>query len=117
MSQEADQVDLHGPARARKDQRAKRRKVTEENDEADLIKLAGTDWGRRIVSRLWEEAKVFQSEFTANALQEAFMKGRRDFALWMLQVITEACPDKFSLILKERADVRDSSADASRKPN
>jgi hypothetical protein len=117
VSDQVEPVDLHGPARAGKAEKAKRRKVTEDNDAADLMWLMGSERGRRIVWRLLERAEVFRSEFTANALQEAFNKGKRDFGLWALGEIAMASPDGYHLMLKERADVRSSSADASRKQN
>jgi hypothetical protein len=114
VSDQAEPLDLHKPARAKKSERTEKQKLREENEESDLKWLMGSERGRRIVWRLLERAGVFQSSFTANALTEAFEKGQRDYGLWVLGVTTEAGPENYAQMLKERADDRNRRADAGR---
>ena len=70
-------------------------------EEEDLRWMMGHAQGRRIMWRWFEAAGVFHLAFQPNAMQMAFMEGRRDMGLKSLGEITSLCPDRFVQMLKE----------------
>lgn len=67
----------------------------------DLRWLLGHPQGRRIVSRLLEQAGVFRSSFNTSGSVMAFNEGRRDMGLFITGELIEASADGYMKVLKE----------------
>lgn len=76
--------------------RERRRKELE-----DLRWLLGHPQGRRIVSRLLDEAGVFRSSFNHSGSVMAFNEGRRHMGLFVTGELLEASADGYMKVLKE----------------
>lgn len=76
--------------------RERRRKELE-----DLRWLLGHPQGRRLVSRVLDEAGVFRSSFNHSGSLMAFNEGRRHIGLWMTAELMEASADGYLKVLKE----------------
>lgn len=63
---------------------------------------------RRYIWRQLEQAGVFRSSFTGDALQMAFFEGRREMGLRVLGLIHEHAPESYQLMLTEQNDRRNS---------
>lgn len=67
----------------------------------DLRWLLGHPQGRRIVSRLLDEAGVFRSSFNHSGSVMAFAEGRRHMGLFLTGELLEASADGYLKVLKE----------------
>jgi hypothetical protein len=67
----------------------------------DLRWMLGHPQGRRIVSRVLDEAGVFRSSFNHSGSLMAFNEGRRHMGLWMTAELMEASADGYMKVLKE----------------
>jgi hypothetical protein len=67
----------------------------------DLRWLLGHPQGRRIVSRLLDEAGVFRSSFNHSGSVMAFSEGRRHMGLFLTGELLEASADGYLKVLKE----------------
>jgi hypothetical protein len=76
--------------------RDRRRKELE-----DLRWLLGHPQGRRIISRMLEEAGVFRSSFNHSGSVMAFSEGKRHIGLFLTAELLEAAPDGYMKVLKE----------------
>lgn len=76
--------------------RERRRKELE-----DLRWLLGHPQGRRIVTRLLEEAGVFRSSFNTSGSVMAFSEGRRHIGLFLTAELLEASSEGYLKVLKE----------------
>ena len=89
-------------ARRREEQQRLRVLVLQENE--DLKWLMNAKRGRRIMHRLLERAGVFQLSFNTNAMPMAFNEGRRNEGLALTRKLMAACPEQWTLMLKENTD-------------
>ena len=64
---------------------------------------------RRYVWRQLEQAGVFQTSFTSDALQMAFNEGQRNLGLRILGFIHEHAPESYLEMLTEQNDRRNRS--------
>ncbi len=101
MADEHNPYDLEGQELAEK-KGAEERLSTKALWESDVRWLMGHKRGRRIVFKIMDEAKVFHSIFSPNALQMAHSAGEKDLAFRFLEVINDRCPDHYTLMMKER---------------
>lgn len=76
--------------------RERRRKELE-----DLRWWLGHPQGRRLVSRLLEEAGVYRSSFNHSGSVMAFSEGKRHIGLFLISELLEASPDGYMKVLKE----------------
>lgn len=76
--------------------RERRRKELE-----DLRWLLGHPQGRRIVTRLLEEAGVYRSSFNHSGSVMAFSEGKRHMGLFLTSELLEASADGYMKVLKE----------------
>lgn len=67
----------------------------------DLRWLLGHPQGRRIVTRLLDEAGVFRSSFNHSGSLMAFSEGKRHIGLFLTGELMEASADGYLKILKE----------------
>lgn len=67
----------------------------------DIRAVLALPEGRRLVWRLLEHCKVFESTFTSNGSQFAFNEGARNVGLFMLAEVTAADAQVFVTMLKE----------------
>ena len=67
----------------------------------DLRKVLKTPEGRRLIWKRLCDATIFQSGFSTNALQMAFMAGERNQGLRLLTDITEVDDDAFYQMFRE----------------
>lgn len=67
----------------------------------DLRWLLGHPQGRRIASRLLDEAGVFRSSFNHSGSVMAFAEGRRHIGLFLTGELFEASADGYLKLLKE----------------
>ena len=82
--------------------RERRRKELE-----DLRWLLGHPQGRRIVTRLLDEAGVYRSSFNHSGSVMAFNEGKRHMGLFLTAELIEASPDGFMKVLKEHGRTKD----------
>lgn len=68
----------------------------------DFKWLMGGKRGRRIVWRLLEKAGVFHNSFTGNALGTAFNEGKRNYGLYLMDMIHTHCPEHYTTMISER---------------
>lgn len=67
----------------------------------DLRWLLGHPQGRRIVTRLLEEAGVYRSSFNTSGSVMAFAEGRRHIGLFLTAELLEASSEGYLKVLKE----------------
>lgn len=67
----------------------------------DLRWLLGHPQGRRVASRLLEEAGVFRSSYSHSGSLMAFNEGKRHMGLFITGELMEASPDGYFKLLKE----------------
>lgn len=67
----------------------------------DLRWLLGHPQGRRIVTRLLDEAGVYRSSFNHSGSLMAFAEGKRHIGLFLTGELLEAAPEGFFKVLKE----------------
>jgi hypothetical protein len=95
-----DPTDLKRQEReAEADEAVARERRRKELD--DLRWLLGHPQGRRLVSRVLDEAGVFRSSYNHSGSLMAFNEGRRHIGLWMTAECMEASADGYLKILKE----------------
>lgn len=100
MATTDDPTDLKRQEReAEADEAGARERRRKELD--DLRWLLGHPQGRRIVSRVLDEAGVFRSSYNHSGSLMAFNEGRRHIGLWMTAELMEASADGYLKILKE----------------
>lgn len=100
MATNNDPTDLNAQARVAEAEEAvareRRRKELE-----DLRWLLGHPQGRRIISRLLDEAGVFRSSFNHSGSIMAFGEGKRHMGLFITSELLEASADGYMKVLKE----------------
>lgn len=69
-------------------------------EEDDFRWLMADKRGRRIMWRLLERTRVYQSSFTGNS-QTFFNEGTRNVGLMLISDIQKHCPEQFVVMLKE----------------
>lgn len=79
-------------------------RVVRDQERDDLSWLMSSAKGRRIVWRLLEQAGVFRSSFSTNALAMAYAEGHRNTGLRTLDLIHRVCPQLYQVMVKENAD-------------
>lgn len=98
-----DPLDLRGQERERADKELRER-LERQNEEADVKWLMSSRRGRRIVWRLLDQAGVFRSSFSTNAMSMAFAEGGRNYGLRMLGMVHELCPEQYPAMMKEQSN-------------
>jgi hypothetical protein len=99
MSREHDPTDLAGQEKIVKD-RAETLNFERKQVAADIKRLMGADFGRRILWRLLSDTGVFKSTFRLNN-EMAFLEGRRSVGLEFLALVNETCPENYIKMLEE----------------
>ncbi len=95
-----DPTDLKRQEReAEADEAGARERRRKELD--DLRWLLGHPQGRRIVTRLLDEAGVYRSSFNTSGSVMAFAEGRRQIGLFLTGELLEASSDGYLKVLKE----------------
>lgn len=82
-------------------QKAKQRQAQRTSD---LKWLLNGRRGRRIVYDMLEDAGVFRSSFSTNAMEMAFNEGMRDKGLHLTQFIMQTCPEHWTTMNKENTE-------------
>ena len=67
----------------------------------DLRWLLGHPQGRRIITRLLDEAGLYRTSFNHSGSVMAFNEGKRHLALFLTAELMEASTDGFMKVLKE----------------
>lgn len=67
----------------------------------DLRWLLGHPQGRRIATRLLDEAGVFRSSFNTSGSVMAFNEGKRNLGLFLTAELLEASPEGYMKVLNE----------------
>ncbi|OZI58715.1 Bbp19 family protein [Bordetella genomosp. 1] len=101
MSQPA--YDPHNPSAVEHGRQARRDKQRQELliESDDLKWLMANRRGRRIVWRLLEQAGVFRSVFSTNAMEMAFKEGNRNGGLQLMSLVLGTCPERYAEMLTE----------------
>ncbi|STU63708.1 Uncharacterised protein [Klebsiella pneumoniae subsp. ozaenae] len=73
----------------------KRQQLRRENELNDLRLICETEHGRRFIWRLIEQAGVWRTTYTGEALSAAFAEGKRNTGLKVFSDVMEACPDQY----------------------
>jgi hypothetical protein len=92
-----------------KKQRRKDRHAKTQREEA-VRALLGSPLGRDLLYWLLEQCNVGRQPFTANALTTSFACGELNVGLKLQDLIIEASPDGYMMMLKEKQNARSSSA-------
>jgi hypothetical protein len=103
MSTNYDPLDLRGQERDRADKELRER-LERQNEEADVKWLMSQKRGRRMAWRFLDQAGVFRSSFSTNAMQMAFAEGNRNYGLRLLGLIHATCPEQYPAMMKEHAN-------------
>jgi hypothetical protein len=85
----------------KKDRIDEERKKIRERDLSDIKKILDLPEGRRFLWRVLSEAKVFISCFNDNNTTMAYLEGRRDVGLFVLNELTTANKNALSKIQNE----------------
>lgn len=72
-----------------------------EREVNDLKWMMAHPQGRRIASRLLEQAGVMRTSFNHSGSVMAFNEGRRDIGLWFTSEMLDAAPEGYFKLLKE----------------
>ena len=70
----------------------------------DLRALLAEGFGRRIVNRILARAGIYRTSFNVEAMNMAFLEGRRDMGIWLQSELLEADPTEFYHAMQERND-------------
>ncbi|MCJ7050770.1 MULTISPECIES: hypothetical protein [Klebsiella pneumoniae complex] len=73
----------------------KKQQLRRENELNDLRLICETEYGRRFIWRLIEQAGVWRTTYTGEALSAAFAEGKRNTGLKVFSDVMEACPDQY----------------------
>lgn len=98
MRDPIEPVDEQEATRAKAESALKRKQQVE-----DFKWLMAHAQGRRIVSRLLEEAGVHRTSFNHSGSVMAYNEGRRHIGLFLLAEILEIAPESYTKLLKEYA--------------
>ena len=82
----------------------KRQQLRRENELNDLRLICETEHGRRFIWRLIEQAGVWRTTYTGEALSAAFAEGKRNTGLKVFSDVMEACPDQYLAMAKEASE-------------
>lgn len=96
-------TDLQGQEASREEEKTRKR-LAAEGAEQDLKWLMSSKRGRRIVSRLLEQAGVFRLSFDSNAMRMAFNEGNRSYGNWLFDQIRNTCFELIPVMIKEFND-------------
>jgi hypothetical protein len=109
--QQYDPTDIAGNEQVRRE-RTKQQRTEHYLVNEDMKWLMGSKRGRRITWRILERAGIFRSSFTGN--NETFFKeGMRNVGLALMAQIHEACPESYTLMVKEQNEHRNDNDDSS----
>lgn len=89
-------------------------KVQEKQDLGVVRDIMRTTAGRAWMFRKLAACHVYQTTFSANALNSAFMEGERNVGLMLNSEVLLASTDDFILMLRENNE-RDATIDAARR--
>lgn len=82
----------------------KRQQLRRENELNDLRLICETEHGRRFIWSLIEQAGVWRTTYTGEALSAAFAEGKRNTGLKVFSDVMEACPDQYLAMAKEASE-------------
>ncbi|MDW7517184.1 hypothetical protein RY897_18545 [Klebsiella pneumoniae] len=82
----------------------KRQQLRRENELNDLRLICETEHGRRFIWCLIEQAGVWRTTYTGEALSAAFAEGKRNTGLKVFSDVMEACPDQYLAMAKEASE-------------
>jgi hypothetical protein len=88
---------------SRKPQQVAQAIDTREADE-DFRWLMAHKQGRRLMWQWLDQAGVFRSSFSTNALHMAHLEGQRNVGLAHIDRIHRLCPDRYQEMIKEQKD-------------
>ena len=101
----------HDPFDPRSQERAKadadtRSKVERESEESDWKWLMASKRGRRMVWRLLQYTKVYESSFNSNSMTMAFNEGIRCFGTFVLKMVHASAYEMIQVMEKENRNER-----------
>jgi hypothetical protein len=79
----------------------KEAKLALKQRQAVVKDLLSTGPGREYIWDLLSFGSIFNSQFYPDSHQAAYVQGMRNFALRILDDITQACPEQFLLMMQE----------------
>lgn len=106
MNTEHDPLDIHGQERDSA-KAAEKERLLRERELSDLCSVMGRKEGRRFIWRQLSEAGVYRLSFDTDAAQMAFNEGSRNRGLVLIAELMEACPDRYSEMLKEQKELKE----------
>lgn len=100
----SDEQSVHEQGREHEAQKCAKDRalLSEQQAKADLQWLMGSEPGRRVVWRLLDEAGIFRSGFSPDALTMAFSAGMRERGLRLLHDTLHHCPGDYALMFAEQ---------------
>jgi hypothetical protein len=104
-----DPFDIVGQEQNKRD-REKQLRTENYLANEDMKWLMGSKRGRRIAWRILERTGIYRSSFTGNS-ETFFREGMRNVGLVLMAQIHEACPESYTLMMKEQYDRSNSTSD------
>jgi hypothetical protein len=98
-----DPTDLKGQEISREEEAARQR-LANEVEQADLKWLMSSKKGRRIVWRLLEQSRVFESVYDPVAMKMAHNEGHRNYGLLILKQLMRVHLELFFAMMREGQD-------------
>ncbi|WP_375650699.1 hypothetical protein [Bartonella sp. OT172YNZD] len=98
--QNFDPLDLQSRIAREEDAREKIRQ-SRLKECAEIKWLMQEEMGRAIVWRLLNNAGIYRSSYSENALAMAFSEGKREMGLRLLDSLTHECPELYQTMMKE----------------
>lgn len=96
---ERNPTDLRGRQEA-KDAQALANRVARETELRQMRWLMGNAEGRRFMWALLGKTGMFRTSFTGNS-ETFFREGARNIGLMMMDMINEACPEQYTVMVNE----------------
>lgn len=102
---EFDPTDIRSEERAQAETDS-RRKLSRDNELADIKWLMTSKRGRRIIWRQLDAAGIFRTSFSTNAMAMAFAEGNRNYGLKLLGIIHTVSPELYPVMVREANEQR-----------
>lgn len=80
-------------------------KERQEQNDADLRGWLSSAGGRRLFTRLLQQAGLHSASFVESPTGTAYNEGRRSFALGLMIEAQRVCPELYVIALREQLDL------------
>ena len=99
-------VSEQSPTSTARTEKATKAQLERQTEIDDLAWLMSDARGRRVMRRLLARSGIYRTSFNADPATMAFMEGRRDMGLWLVDEISQHAPKRFIEMQKEQLNER-----------